>query len=103
MILVIALYPQKVSMSMYALLIILYLSLFTGWCSFNEMKTAERYGIPCNKLEVGDVCLGPKHPETFDEPFNNMSRSEMMIIIIYKKVCEIQCTCTIYIKKIVYS
>ncbi|XP_060069206.1 HMG box-containing protein 1-like [Ylistrum balloti] len=34
-----------------------------GWASLNDTMTAEHYGIPCNQLEIGDLCLPPSHPD----------------------------------------
>ncbi|KAJ8301504.1 hypothetical protein KUTeg_020491 [Tegillarca granosa] len=34
-----------------------------GWSSYHPNFTAEHYGIPCNILEVNDVCLPPTHPD----------------------------------------
>ncbi len=37
--------------------------LIPGWCSAYPRLTIDKYGIPCQDLSVGDVCLPPNHPE----------------------------------------
>ena len=41
---------------------------FSGWCSSQCRLTIEKYGIPCQDLSVGDVCLPPNHPEAVRTP-----------------------------------
>ena len=42
---------------------IFYLFFIKGWCSVLPDATAERYNLPCQQLQQGDVCLPPYHPE----------------------------------------
>ncbi|KAG7164015.1 HMG box-containing protein 1-like [Homarus americanus] len=39
-----------------------------GWCSVFPERTSERYSLPCQQLQEGDVCLPPYHPETTQTP-----------------------------------
>ncbi|KAK7065432.1 hypothetical protein SK128_007544 [Halocaridina rubra] len=39
-----------------------------GWCSVFPERATERYSIPCQQLQEGDVCLPPYHPETTQTP-----------------------------------
>ncbi|XP_042885469.1 uncharacterized protein LOC122261740 isoform X1 [Penaeus japonicus] len=39
-----------------------------GWCSVFPDRTTERYSLPCQQLQEGDVCLPPYHPETTQTP-----------------------------------
>ena len=39
-----------------------------GWCSANPRSSIEKYGIPCQPLVVGDICLPPNHPEAVRTP-----------------------------------
>uniref|UniRef100_A0A0P4WJ41 HMG box-containing protein 1 n=1 Tax=Scylla olivacea TaxID=85551 RepID=A0A0P4WJ41_SCYOL len=39
-----------------------------GWCSVFPERTTERYSLPCQQLQEGDVCLPPYHPETTQTP-----------------------------------
>ena len=41
---------------------------FPGWCSAHPRLTIDKYGIPCQDLSVGDVCLPPNHPEAVRTP-----------------------------------
>ncbi|OWF55589.1 HMG box-containing protein 1 [Mizuhopecten yessoensis] len=42
-----------------------------GWASLNDTMTAEHYGIPCNQLEIGDLCLPPSHPDAAFSTFQS--------------------------------
>ncbi|XP_033744593.1 HMG box-containing protein 1-like [Pecten maximus] len=46
-----------------------------GWASLNDTMTAEHYGIPCNQLEIGDLCLPPSHPDAAFGSFQSDSTS----------------------------
>eukprot|EP00095_Tigriopus_kingsejongensis_P007270 maker-scaffold144_size312663-snap-gene-1.14 protein:Tk07270 transcript:maker-scaffold144_size312663-snap-gene-1.14-mRNA-1 annotation:"PREDICTED: uncharacterized protein LOC100375095" len=60
-----------------------------GWCSAHPRMTIEKYGIPCQEISVGDVCLPPNHQEAvrtpdlcerfrrfeFDDPHSPLGRS----------------------------
>ncbi|CAH1265447.1 HBP1 [Branchiostoma lanceolatum] len=35
-----------------------------GWCSFHPGLTYTRYGLPCQEIEYGDVCVPPPHSGT---------------------------------------
>ncbi|XP_040574727.1 uncharacterized protein [Lepeophtheirus salmonis] len=39
-----------------------------GWSSGHARFSIEKYGIPCQELSVGDVCLPPNHPEAVRTP-----------------------------------
>lgn len=39
-----------------------------GWCSARPRQTLDRYGIPCQDLSTGDICLPPNHPEAVKTP-----------------------------------
>jgi len=39
-----------------------------GWCSARPRQTLEKFGIPCQDLGSGDVCLPPNHPEAVKTP-----------------------------------
>jgi len=39
-----------------------------GWCSAHPRLSLEKYGIPCQDLSPGDVCLPPNHPEAVRTP-----------------------------------
>ena len=39
-----------------------------GWCSARPRQTLDRYGIPCQDLNTGDICLPPNHPEAVKTP-----------------------------------
>ncbi|TRY78184.1 hypothetical protein TCAL_04268 [Tigriopus californicus] len=39
-----------------------------GWCSIQPRMTSEKYGIPCQEISVGDVCIPPNHPEAVKTP-----------------------------------
>lgn len=39
-----------------------------GWCSVFPERTTDRYSLPCQQLQEGDVCLPPYHPETTQTP-----------------------------------
>jgi len=39
-----------------------------GWCSAHPRLSLEKYGIPCQDLGLGDVCLPPNHPEAVRTP-----------------------------------
>lgn len=43
--------------------ILAYSLVVTGWSSINPTLTYDRYGIPCNVLSEGDLCLPPDHPD----------------------------------------
>lgn len=42
--------------------------LITGWCSAHPRLSIEKYGIPCQTLTLGDICLPPNHPEAVRTP-----------------------------------
>jgi len=39
-----------------------------GWCSLNPNFTTNQYGVRCQDLSVGDICLPPNHPEAIRTP-----------------------------------
>jgi len=39
-----------------------------GWCSAHPRLSLEKYGIPCQDISLGDVCLPPNHPEAVRTP-----------------------------------
>ena len=41
---------------------------FAGWCSLSPTSTAAHYGIRCQELAAGDVCLPPNHPDAIRTP-----------------------------------
>ena len=43
-------------------------SKLSGWCSLNPNSTTNQYGVRCQDLSVGDICLPPNHPEAIRTP-----------------------------------
>jgi hypothetical protein len=41
---------------------------FSGWSSAHPRMSIDKYGIPCQELSVGDICLPPNHPEAVRTP-----------------------------------
>ena len=39
-----------------------------GWCSAHPRLSLDKYGIPCQEITLGDVCLPPNHPEAVRTP-----------------------------------
>lgn len=39
-----------------------------GWCSYRSRQTYDKYGIPCQDLCKGDICLPPNHPDAVRTP-----------------------------------
>lgn len=39
-----------------------------GWCSLSPTSTATHYGIRCQELLSGDICLPPNHPDAIRTP-----------------------------------
>jgi len=39
-----------------------------GWCSAHPSLSHGKYGIPCQELSLGDVCLPPNHPDAVRTP-----------------------------------
>lgn len=39
-----------------------------GWCSMSPTLTSTHYGIRCQELSTGDICLPPNHPDAIRTP-----------------------------------
>ena len=43
-------------------------TLISGWSSAQPRSSLDKFGIPCQDLSVGDICLPPNHPEAVRTP-----------------------------------